>query len=75
MQYKMKYFVKELDERVVGLASMSLTEMQADGLCDSCNKPIAKGTRVIGKIVNLQKGLFLVGSRFSPTCMQCADIN
>ena len=73
-QYRMKFFKKEPGEYVVGVQSVHLTEMQSDGTCDSCDKALPHGTRVLGKIVKLERS-DLVGSRFSPTCTQCADLN
>lgn len=70
----MKYFRREPGERVVEVKSVHLTELQMDGRCDTCNRDLKAGVRVVGKVVEIRKGP-LVGARFSPTCLVCADLN
>lgn len=72
--YRMKFFKKEPGEHVVGVGMVALTDMQSAGRCDSCDKDLPEGARVLGKTVKLERG-DLVGARFSPTCLQCADLN
>lgn len=70
----MKYFRTEPGERVVEIKSAHLTELQMDCCCDHCNRELKAGARVVGKVVEIRKGP-LVGARFSPTCLVCADLN
>lgn len=70
----MKYFRKEPGERVIQVKSIHLTELQVDGCCDTCNRDLKAGVRVVGKVVEIRKGT-LLGARFSPTCLVCMDLN
>lgn len=70
----MKYFRKESGERVVEIKNAHLVELQTDGFCDACNRDLKAGVRVVGKVVEIRKGA-LIGARFSPTCLVCADMN
>jgi hypothetical protein len=70
----MKYFRTEPGERVVEVKSAHLTELQNDGRCDACNRELKAGARVVGKVIEVRKGM-LLGARFSPTCLVCADLN
>ena len=70
----MKYFQKQPGERVMGVISAHLATLQIDMQCDFCRRDLPKGTRVVGKVVGIRKK-GLVGARFSPTCLCCADVN
>jgi hypothetical protein len=70
----MRYFLRRAGERVMGVTFAHLTNLQADMQCDFCRRELPKGTRVVGKVVEVRKGP-LVGARFSPTCLCCADVN
>jgi hypothetical protein len=71
---KLKFMDIKSSVRVTGLNKMYLDSMQQDGKCDTCNKPLPTGTRVIAKILKTnEKGTD--GTTFSPTCLACADIN
>ncbi len=61
-------------ERFDSTAKTRLTELQNDGHCDWCNKPLKKDTRVVGKVVLIKHGP-LAGARFSPTCLACMNYN
>jgi hypothetical protein len=74
MNLSMKHFVKDKGEHVVGVRDTSLTSMRADGSCDCCGKSLPESVRVLGKVVKLE-GLFMVSSRFSPTCLECAALS
>ena len=74
MIYKMKFFKKESSERVVNIVSMSLTDMQVAGNCDSCNKELPINTRVVGKTIMLEN-MTVSRSVFSPSCLQCSDMS
>jgi hypothetical protein len=70
----MKYFLKRAGERVMGVTFAHLTELQVAMRCDFCRRDLPKGARVVGKVVEVRRGP-LVGARFSPTCLMCADLN
>lgn len=70
----MKYFQKQPGELVGPVVNVHLTDLQNDGHCDACNRELKAGTRVVGKVVNIRKG-DLLGARFSPTCLVCANLN
>ena len=74
MLNNMKYFKVKPDEYVIKITDMSLTEINADNKCDFCGKIIAKDVRVMGKIVILKQDI-TEHSRFSPTCLQCLNMN
>lgn len=68
----MKKFQTEPGETVVGVVIFHRTILQARMPCDNCGRYLPLGSEVLGKVVNLSKGI-LVGSRFSPTCIECAE--
>jgi len=70
----MKYFQRQPGERVMGVTFAHLTDLQADMQCDFCRRDLPKGTRVVGKVVEVRR-VGLIGARFSPTCLMCADVN
>ncbi len=61
-------------ERVDSVTGHCLTEMQGPGSCDHCGKDLPRGARVLGKTVCVSRGVGL-SSRFSPTCLSCANMN
>lgn len=61
-------------ERVVGVVSSHMIELQSESTCDHCRRSLSKGTRVVGKVVEVRRGP-LIGARFFPTCFVCADLN
>lgn len=74
MALNMKNFVKDKNEYVVGVENVQLMKMQDDGECDCCGKALPRDTHVLGKVVNLE-GFCIFRSQFSPTCLQCANLN
>ena len=74
MHYKLKFVQKEIGYRITGVKCVSLTDMQLDGKCDSCNKDLPLNTRVLGKSIHMSKGMVDM-TQFSPTCLTCADLN
>lgn len=70
----MKYFQKQLGERIIGVVGVHMTRLQIPMKCDYCRKDLPQGAEVVGKVVEIRKGS-LVGARFSPTCFVCADMN
>jgi len=74
MALSLKHLVKERGEHVVGVSYLMIADLQAPMKCDCCGKPLDAGTRVLGKSVQLEKHCVATG-RFSPTCLECADLN
>lgn len=58
----------------MGVTFAHLTNLQMPMQCDYCRRELAEGARVVGKVVEVRKGT-LVGARFSPTCLVCANVN
>jgi hypothetical protein len=70
----MKHFNVKPNEYVSKITDVSLTDLQTNNQCDFCGKDMTKDTRVLGKIVVLKQGT-IDRARFSPTCLQCVDMN
>jgi hypothetical protein len=74
---RLKFIKLEPGARIIGVSKIYIDNMQCSGKCDNCGKELPRDTRVLAKILNLQfRGTeHLKGHTFSPTCMQCANLN